>query len=289
MTAGTFAGISTDNRVIHLIDPLAAENEAGYGMGYLRSVPLLLEYGITQFTFPKGWLSAASTETFDAVVEERDAEGHFRYTTIPELAFDYTLITTDQPANAIEFDQLCQITNQNLENTQVESTTHKLLQAYKSGRIGELFLLTDAADFRVQGTVTQKPMAEDIERISQIDYVDLARKYLTQTFEKRYLSFGETLNIWLHHAAKEYADVMGREPTQIRDLFEFDVLEPGIRTWNVLEFLASDIAKEDPAHIEAVTRPWVESDNSVIETYIRNALQEFNYDQEKIRTYRAER
>lgn len=288
MTAGTFAGIPTENRVIHLVDPLAAENKAGYGMGYLRSIPLLLEYGVSQFTFPKGWLSAASTESFDAVIEERDAERHFRYTAIPELAFDYTLISTDQSAGTLKFDQLCQITNQEIEESQTESTTHKLLQAYKSGRISELFLLTDAADFRVQGTVTQKPMAEDIERISQIDYTNLARKYLTQTFERRYLSFGETLNIWLHHAAKEYADVMEREPTQIRDLFEFDILKPGIRTWNILEFLASDLAKDDPTHIEAVTRPWVESDNSVIETYIRNALQEFDYNQEAIRAYRTE-
>lgn len=287
MTAYTFAGIPTENRVIHLTDPLTAENEAGYGMGYLRSIPLLLEYGVTQFTFPKGWLSAMSTETFDAVVEECSEEDHFRYTAIPDLEFDYALISTDQSASNLEFDQLCQITNQDLEDTQAESTTHKILEAYKSGRIEELFLLTDADDFQMQGTVTGKPMAEDIERISQIDYTDLARRYLRQTFEKQYLSFGETLNIWLHHAAKEYAEVMGSDPTQIRDLFEFDVLEPGIRTWDVLEFLASNLAKDDPAHIEAVTRPWVESDNSVIETYIRNALQEFDYDREKVRTYRA--
>jgi len=287
MTADTFAGIPTENRVIHLIDPLAAENEGGYGMGYLRCLPLLRKYGINRFTFPKGWLSAASSETFDAVVENGDEDEQFQYTAIPGLEFDYTLISTDKPADILRFNQLCQITNQELERSQSESTTHKLLEAFKNSRIGELFLVTDTADFSVQGTVAQKPMAEDINRISQITYRDLAQNYLNRTFERRYIGYGETLNIWLHHAAKEYTTVMGDEPTQIRDLFEFDVLRPGIRTWDVLEFLASNLAKEDPAHIEAVTRPWVESDNSVIETYIRNALQEYDYEREKIRAYRS--
>lgn len=288
MTRDKFAGISTENRVIQLIDPLAAENEDGYGMGYLRCLPLLQTYGVRQFTFPKGWLSAASSETFDAVVEDGDESGHFRYTAIPGLEFDYTLIKTGQPADTLEFSQLCQITNQELEQSQSDSTTHKLLEAFKAGRIDELFLVTDTADFSVEGTVAQKPMAEDIDRISQISYQNLARHYIDKTFEQWYLSYAETLNVWLHHAAKEYTSVMGEKPTQIRDLFEFDVLEPGIRTWDILEFLASDLAKEDPAHIESVTRPWVESDNSVIETYIRNALQEFDYDCEQVQTYRSE-
>lgn len=285
MTGDTFAGIPTENRVIHLIDPLTAENEDGYGMGYLRCLPLLQTYGVGRFTFPKGWLSAASPETFDAVVEDGDEDGQFQYTAIPGLEFDYTLIGTGQSADVLGFNHLCQITNQELERSQDDSTTHKLLEAFKAGRIDELFLVTDTADFSIEGTVAQKPMAEDIDRISQIEYRDLARNYLDQTFDQRYLSYGETLNVWLHHAAKEYTSVMGEKPTQIRDLFEFDVLEPGIRTWDVLEFLASSLAKEDPAHIEAVTRPWVESDNSVIETYIRNSLQEFDYDREQIQAY----
>lgn len=287
MPAVTFSGISTENRVIHIIDPLTAGNEKGFGMGYLRSLPLLLRYGVTQFTFPRGWLSAKSTDTFDAVVEEQ-SDGKFRYTAIPDLAFDYVLIDTGRKADTLEFDSLCQVTNQDLEDAQASSTTHKLMNAHKADRINELFVLTDTADFRIQGTVAQKPMAEDVERISQLDYTDLAQKYINQTFERPLLSLGETRNIWLHHAAEEYEEVMGSEPSRIRDLFEFDVLEPGIRTLDVLEFLASDIAKEDPAHIGAVTRPWVESDNSVIETYIRNALQEFDYDPEKVQAYRAE-
>jgi len=285
MTNESFSGISTENRVIHIIDPLTSGNEKGYGMGYLRSLPLLLKYGVTQFTFPQGWLTASSTETFDAVVEEHD-ERRFRYTAIPDLQFDYILIDTDRRAETLEFDHLCQVTSQHLEDTQTSSTTHKIMEAYKKNNIGELFILTDSDDFKMQGTVTQKPMAEDIDRISQLDYTDLAQQYINENFEKLRLSLGETCNIWLHHAAAEYEDVMESEPTQIRDLFEFDILKPGIRTWDVLEFLASDIAKEDPDHIEAVTRPWVESDNSVIETYIRNALQEFDYDREKVQEYR---
>jgi hypothetical protein len=287
MTVTTFAGISTANRVIHVVDPLTSGNEDGYGMGYLRSLPLLLQYDVAKFTFPRGWLSAKSTETFDAVVEEFE-EGQFRYNAVPELAFDYVLIDTDQQSGSLEFEQLCQVTSQELENSQGTSTTHKLMDAYKSGRIEELFIITDTADFKMQASVSQKPMAEDIDHISQLDYPALAKNYIDQTFEKLRLSLGETLNIWLHHAAAEYEEVMGAEPTQIRDLFEFDVLKPGIRTWDVLEFLSSDIAKDDPEHIEAVTRPWVESDNSVIETYIRNALQEFDYDREKVRAYRDE-
>jgi hypothetical protein len=285
MTAASFAGISTENRVIHVVDPLTAGNKDGYGTGYLRSLPLLLRYDVTTFTFPRGWLSAKSTETFDAVVEE-SGDRQFRYTAIPELMFDYTLIDTDRRVNTLEFDQLCQITSQDLEESQEASTTHKLVDAYKSDKIDELFIITDTADFEIQRAASQKPMAEDIDRISQLDYPALAKKYITETFDKLRLSLGKTRNIWLHHAAAEYEHEMGHEPTQIRDLFEFEILEPGIRTWDVLEFLASDIAKDDPDHIEAVTRPWVESDNSVIETYIRNALQEFDYDREKVRAYR---
>jgi hypothetical protein len=63
-------------------------------------------------------------------------------------------------------------------------------------------------------------------------------------------------------------------------------LEPGIRTWDLLEFLATDLTKQNPDHINATVRPWVESDITKIEERIRNALQEFQYDRERVRRFR---
>lgn len=123
MKAGTFAGISTENRVIHIIDPLTAGNDAGYGMGYLRSLPLLLENRVERFTFPKGWLSTLSNETFDAVAEKL-GDNRFRYTAIPELSFEYTLIGTEQQADTLELSQLCQVTSQQLEENQYSVCEH---------------------------------------------------------------------------------------------------------------------------------------------------------------------
>lgn len=284
MSIDSFQGVPTEGTVINIVDPYTDLSDAGFHMGYLRSLPFLFRQGVKRYTFPPSWLRVKSKPTFNEVLVEENE--HYRYRVVQEFAFEYDVIGADRESRKLEFSHLCQYTSQDIDEYADESTTYKILRAYKQGQIEELFLVTDSADFRIEDTVAGKPLVEDLPRVEPLSYEKLSKQYIQSTLGKRRLGYGETLNIWLHHAAAEYEDVMGVEPTRIANLFEFDALEPGIRTWEILEFLASDMSKQEPDHISAVTRPFVESDNSVIESHIRNALQEFNYDREAVREYR---
>lgn len=287
MSLGIFEGIKTDSTVINIVDPYTGGSEHDYFMGYLRSLPYLFECGITRYTFSPGWMHINSHPTFDAVFEEKSgSENEFRYDAVADLAFDYVILAEEAESTKIQYQQLCQYTSQQLDVDSDANTTFKIFQAFNDGHINELFLVTDRADFNLDVTVADKPLIEEVDNVEQLSYERLAQRYIQSNFDKVRLGFDETLNIWLHHAAADYEAVTGSTPDRIADLFEFETLPPGIRTWEFFEFLGSDLSDDEPDHISAVTRPWVESDNSVIETYIRNALQDFNYDPETIQHYR---
>ena len=283
MTLDSFAGGPVDDVVV-ITDPLTQENESGYHMGYFRSLPLLLRNNINNITCPKNWLNKFSDVTFEEAFEE--CNGAHRYTAIPSLSFDYHLIGLDKNTHEITYPYLCQYTSQDAENGSIHSTTHKILRAYNRGQIQQLFLVVNTPGFRVKGRESIKPLTETLDDVREISYEGMAKQYIRYELPEQYLGYGETMNVWLHEAAIEYVDVMESEPSRIADLFEFDVLEFGIRTWDFLEFLATNVSKEDPNHIKASIRPWVESDIDPITDHIQNALQEYNYDRATIHDYR---
>ncbi|OYR62546.1 hypothetical protein [Halorubrum ezzemoulense] len=287
MAVEQLTGVRTDS-VIILKDPLTSENAAGNQMGYLRSLPYLFQEGIVQYTFPPGWLRRMSNETFDEVLQEKGDEDNswFEYCALPDFPFNYTILDQKKTANDLSFHHICQITNQETDEYSSARTTHKLLRAYLDGRIEELFLVTDRASFSLSDTTTHKPLREELDHAEVLSYEKIAKQYIRSQFGSQSIPFAKTLNIWLHHAADDYRDVMGRQPQRIGDLFEFDVLEPGIRTWDLFEFLSTEVSRDSIEHINAVVRPWIESDITKVEANIRNALQEFDYDREAVRTFR---
>jgi hypothetical protein len=287
MVVEQVTGVRTDS-VIILKDSLTSENAAGNQMGYLRSLPYLFQEGIAQYTFPPGWLRRMSNETFDEVLQEPEDEDDpwFEYRALSAFPFKYTIIDQERTADDLSFQHICQITNQETDEYSTARTTHKLLRAYMDGRIDELFLVTDLASFSISDTISGKPLREELDHAEVLSYEEIAKQYIRSQFGGPKLPFGKTLNIWLQGAAADYCDVMDRQPQRIGDLFEFDLLEPGIRTWDLFEFLATDLSRDSIDHINATVRPWVESDITKVEANIRNALQEFDYDREAVRTFR---
>lgn len=287
MAIDTFQGTSTDS-VIVIKDPLTAANKAGNHMGYLRSLPYLYEQGITRYTFPHGWLCRLSPETFDEVMEEvrSDDESRFEYRALEAYPFEYVIVDADQSPDEITHQHLCQVTNQETDEYSDARTTHKLLRAYMRGQIEELFLVMDKASFSIADTQSTKPIREELNHAETLSYKKLAKQYIRQEFGRPWLPFGDTLNIWLHHAADEYKESIGTTPSRIADLFEFDNIPRDIRTWDLFEFLATHTTKENIDHINATIRPWLESDITRAESNIRNALQEFDYDRTAVRKFR---
>lgn len=287
MAVEQITGVRTDS-VIILKDPLTSANSSGNQMGYLRSLPYLFEEGISHYTFPPSWLRMLSNETFEEVLRESDDEDDpwFEYRALPSFPFKYTIIDQAKTVSDLSFQHICQITNQGTEETGNTRITHKLLRAYMNGQIEELFIVTDRASFSISDTTSGKPLREELDHAETLSYEKIAKQYIRSQFGSPNLPFGETLNIWLHGAAADYCQIMDGRPRRIADLFEFDVLQPGIRTWDLFEFLASDISRDSIDHINATIRPWIESDITKAETNIRNALQEFDYDPEAVRTFR---
>lgn len=287
MAVEQITGVKTDS-VIILKDPLTGENSAGNQMGYLRSLPYLFEQGVSQYTFPPNWLRRLSNETFDEVLRESDDEDDpwFEYRALSAFPFQYTIIDQEKTVDDLSFQHICQITNQGTEEFSDAHTTHKLLRAYMNDKIEEFILVTDHSSFSISDTTSEKPLKEELDHAEILSYEKIAKQYIQQEFGTSNISLGKTKNIWLHGAATDYREVMDSRPQRIGDLFDFDVLEPGIRTWDLFEFLASDLSRDSTDHINATVRPWVESDITKVEENIRNALQEFNYDREAVRRFR---
>lgn len=287
MAVEQVTGVRTDS-VIILKDPLTSANSSGNQMGYLRALPYLFGEGVCQYTFPPHWLRMLSPETFEEVLRESDDDDDpwFEYCALSSFPFQYTIVDQDKTVDNLSFQHICQFTSQDTEKASGARTTHRLLRAYLNGQIEELFIVTDRASFSISDTTSGKPLMEELDHAATLSYENIAKQYIHQEFGSPKLPFGETLNIWLHHAAAEYCDLMNERPQRIADLFEFDILEPGIRTWDLFEFLASDISRDSIDHINATVRPWVESDITKVEANIRNALQEFDYDREAVRTFR---
>lgn len=283
MSINQFEGISTES-IIVIVDPAVGGSDCG-NMGWLRSLPYLRSQGVMTYTFIPSWLDYGSNITFDETMSERNRG--FDYTAIPDFDFEYHLIEGSDTPEDVQAQHLCQYTSREIEKKGDSSTTHKLLNAYDLGQIDELFLVVDASEFQIVRREAQKPLTETLEDFSEISYKGIAKQYLRTQLDERYLSYEETLNIWLHEAAAEYVDIMESEPSRIANLFEFTELEPGIRTWDFLEFLASQVTKKETEHIQATIRPWVERDISLIYSHILNALQEFEFDAEQVRDFRS--
>jgi hypothetical protein len=284
MAIDSLDGVSTDS-IIVITDPLTAGSDRG-NMGWLRSLPYLTRQGVMRYTFNPSWLRYGSNETFDAVLSESEEANHFSYSAVPDFEFQYRLIERDFDAREIRAQHLCQYTSQETEDEGKQSTTHKLIRAYNDGNIEELVLVVDKAGFRLANQEANKPLTE-MHDVSELSYEGMVRYYLKYELPARYLALDSTLNVWLHEAAVEYANVMDSEPNRIADLFQFTELESGIRTWDFFEFLASETTEDNTDHIQATIRPWVEQDITKIRDHILNALQQFDFDAQKVREFRS--
>lgn len=286
MAIDVLDGVPTDS-IIVVTEPATAGSDRG-NMGWLRSVPYLLRQGVSQYTFNPSWLRYGSNETFDAVLADADTGGQFTYTAIPDLGFQYRLVQRDHGPSDVAAQHLCQYTSQETEDEGTTSTTHKLIRAYNAGDIEELVLVVDKSGFRLSNQEATKPLTEILD-VRELSYPGMAKYYLNHRLPTRYLGLNETLNIWLHEAAIEYANVMQSEPTRLADLFHFSELEPGVRTWEFLEFLATKTSEENTDHIQATIRPWVERDITKIRDHVLNALQEFEFTADNVRAHRSSR
>jgi hypothetical protein len=273
-----------DGQIVTVVDPFTDENEDGHNMGYLRSLPYLVEQGVLRFTFPPQWLGYGHPATFDEIMEEK-GDG-FRYTAITDFTFEYHIIEPDTPFDTLEFAQLCQYTNEAIEEPGTPSITHKILQSYNTDLIDDLILVFNSSSFTIADHVTQKPLVEKLDHVTELSYESLAKDYIRTEIGGPYISVGNTLNIWLHRAAADYFTETVTRPTRISDLFLFDDLPPNVRTWDLLEALATAHSEEDADHIAATVRPWIESDITRVQTSIHNALQRFEYNADRIQRHR---
>jgi hypothetical protein len=284
MPVETLDGIETDAPIV-MVDPATAGSDRG-NMGWLRSLPYLCRQGVTDYTFAQSWLSYGTTTTFEELFG--GDESPFAYTVVPSLEFRYHLFGSDATWRDISAQHLCQFTSQETEAQGVSSTTQKLLRGYNEGNIQELILVVDRSDFVLADAARRKPLTETLSNVGEFGYEGAATYYIKHELPTNYLSLDETLNVWLHEAAIEYATEMDREPNRIADLFDFSEVHPAVRTWDFFEFLATQTTKEDTDHVQATIRPWIEADISLVRDHILNELQVFEFDADQVRSHRAE-
>jgi len=274
----------TPSDALHIIvDPYTLENKEGYRMGYLRSIPYLLTQGVETFTFPAGWLSYRSNETRSYVLTEH--ESHFIYDGIPGFEFDYHIITEDIADTDLEMDVICQVTNQKIQRNNNANVTETLVRAYQRGHLDHLVLVVNSPTFRIDSWNADKPLSEELGAYV-LTYNELLEQYIQSRYDRPPLPFIVSRSLWLQEAAHEYRAASGQTPASIDAMFEFESVPPTVRTWDLLEFLADPLSEESADHIEAVTRPWVETNNTVIRKKVINTLGALDYDQAKVQEYR---
>jgi hypothetical protein len=278
------AGNPSDRPYI-IVDPYALENTEGYKMGYLRSIPYLLTQGAETYTFPPGWLSYRSDETRNYVLTEQNS--HFIYDGVPGIEFDYHIINEDITNPGLGLDVICQVTHQEIQHNNTANVTETLVRAYQRGHLDHLVLVVASDTFRINSWSADKPLSEELGAYV-LSYNDMLEQYIQKHYDSPPLPFNVSRNLWLQEAAHEYRAASDRQPTSIDALFEFDSVPPTVRTWDVLEFMADPLSEESADHVEAVTRPWVETNNTVIRKNIMNTLGALDYDESKVREYRSE-
>lgn len=243
--------------VVVIIDPQVRQ-----GAGQLRSLPLLVELGLTRFTYTTSWRG------------------------IDLVPHEFVLVSDDtSPARLEGLTPICQIVSQAIEDESPGRAARKLLQAFLAtpGQ-GPLVYVLDSERFALNDSVVAKSFIEEFEIATCYPYDRIFERYLESVGETGLrVSADRSMNLLLHRMLR----VRGGSVQKLRELFDLQGLSADSLAWDVIEQCARlPNVRRDDMVVHRALRPWVETDISRVATTILETLQTFDYDPSRLRAQR---
>jgi len=249
-----------------IIDPWVGQPSGRPGRAELRSLPMLVELGVKNFTF------VDTLYKYELV--------NFNYKKFQGEQFDRDVFP------------ICQIISQETEFTSNFNVTRSLLNLHRSLEDSTLVIVLDSVNFVLKVNQDGKPMIEDWGLSGNtFNYEELFPRFLEIIgLENSPLPLTETRNLLFHKMADLDMKKLGKKPKRLRDLFDYDRAPPESYAWKVLKDFANEKTQlAFSAHIHECLRAWVEHDITQIADRMLDVLQRCQFNQEKIEKLRWER
>ena len=249
-----------------IIDPIVGQIDERPGRAELRSLPMLLELGIKNFTF------VDTLHTYELV--------DFSYKKFHGEPFKRDVFP------------ICQIISQETEIHSNFDVTRSLLNLQRSIEDSTLVLVLDTVNFLLKINQDRKPMIEDWGLSSNaFHYEELFPRFLERIgLENSPLPFRVTRNLVFHKMANLHMNELGKKPKRLSDLFDYDHAPPESYAWKILKDFANEKAQFGfSAYIHECLRAWVEHDITRIADRMLDVLQRCQFNPDKVEKLRMER
>jgi hypothetical protein len=246
-----------------IIDPRVGQTNRRPGRAELRSIPMLLELGIKNFTF---------------------VDTLHKYELVD---FNYKKLHGDQIEGNVF--PMCQIISQETEFHSDYDVTRSLLNSQRSVEGSNLVLVLDSVSFVLKVNQDGKPMIEDWGLSGNtFKYEELFPRFLKEFgLDNSPLSFFETRNLVFHEMALQYVRELGKKPRRLSDLFDYNRIPTESYAWKILKDFANEKTQvAGNEHIHQCLRAWIEHDITHIADHMIDTLQRCEFDQGKIEKLR---
>ncbi len=246
-----------------IIDPRVGQTNRRPGRAELRSIPMLLELGVENFTF---------------------VDNLHKYELVD---FNYKKVHGEQLEGNVF--PICQIISQETEFHSDYDITRSLLNLQRSVASSTLILVIDSVSFVLKVNQNGKPMIEDWGLSGNtFKYEELFLRFLEKFgLNDSPLSFFETRNLVFHEMAIQYVRELGMKPRRFSDLFDYNSIPTESYAWKILKDFANEKTQvEGNEHIHQCLRAWIEHDITRIANHMIDTLQRCGFDQRKIEKLR---
>lgn len=226
------------------------DDQVGEGRGGLRSVAMLADLGLRNFTYISSW-------------HRRFSPVDFEYVQLRPDATDEMLLSRGH---------LVQVVTQETEEYSPHGFISDLVLTTLTTAPPPFFVLVvDTQDFKLQGTTDGKSMIENFglrqRGVGIHSYNALYHRYRKLALPDSPLSDGFTMNPWFHRLASELKSAGWRQFGGVADLFRFTdrgyPLTPSImRLLNHLlgnADCAEELENEGPEFVRKELKPWMEA------------------------------
>jgi len=252
--------------VFIIIDEMVGAPDSRPEHAQLRALPMILELGITKFTFVDTWF-------------------HYKLVNFDYLKFGAQLLDVGESP-------LCQFISQDVElQSDLEITKHLLNKAL-ANQGSVLILVLDSTKFCLKDNQDGKPMIEDWDLTSlAFRYEEIFPRYLKLVgINDPPIPLTETQNMVFHRMAKLQLDVLGERPRRLSELFEYEVIPSQSYAWEILKTFATRRAQmEFHPYIHQCLRSWIEKDITRIAEQMLVVLQRCQFDPRKVERLRVDR
>lgn len=211
----------------------------------------------------------------------------------PPFKYNYILLNKETDYLKVQYNNICQIVNQEQECISEHDVTHSLLLYNEklNKKFKNVYLIIDSVKFKLkrENNLEDKPLCEDKGLINVYNYKTLLkRQFKREGLNKLPISFKKSGNYIIQKLAQEYKKFFSTRIKYLADLFNFHELYPESVAWDILIYFSKKINSLDYQEvINNHLRNYLESDITKVCDQFYDALKSKNFDTKKIINWRC--